>query len=440
MTQKYVTYISRFYLRDHKCFHGENNFNLLDNNNKPIQWTVILGNNNTGKTSILKALATLEPTLFNLGDDEHDITALPLQYSLNNGKHNDINNEYQDLVGCDILIKKKTSNKSYFSGNFELYSSDPNRIPFINPLQIDEPEWSYTTNSMYSGGNFNKLQNLKIYGYGVTRRAGNLGLKGDREYNSQTLFMPNESLINIEDWLLQLDYASKNGQAVASENIIKLKKIFKSGIFPELTDFKFISSKSLRNHVEFKTKDGWFILEELGYGYQTTLSWFIDFCKKMFERYPRSNNPLAEPALVLIDEIDLHLHPSWQKNIVKFLSDIFPGTQFIVTTHSPQVIQSIDKLNLFILQKAEKGIKIHKSSRSTFKGWSVEEILEDIMHIENGTYSSVYNELVYLFDKALDTKNREQAIKAFDNLDEILHPESAERKILKLQLSQILKK
>ncbi len=435
MNNKYTTYISRIYLENIKCFKEENNFNLLDENGEIVQWTVILGNNNSGKTNILKSIADLEPRSFKFSDSEEE-TFIPLNFSritknslLKESKEDKLNR----FIGCDILYKKKSSSKSYFNGKFSLYEGT------LDNNKKTNPNWGFSPYKMWTGGKSDILSNLQIYGYGVTRKSGKKGLISDENnYNSSTLFNPEISLINIEDWLLQLDYANKNNQKIATKNLVKIKALINSGIFPDISDFKFDSSEKLKNYILFKTKSGWTRLEDLGYGYQTTLSWVIDLCKKMFERYPRSINPLGEPAIVLIDEIDLHLHPSWQKNVVKFLSDIFPATQFIVTSHSPSVIQSLDKLNLFILDRQEDEIIIRKSSKMTFKGWSIEEILEDVMNLQNGNYSDIYNQFFYEFDKALDSNNYNKALSIYKKLDEILHPNSSDRKILKIQLSQLI--
>ena len=61
----------------------------------------------------------------------------------------------------------------------------------------------------------------------------------------------------------------------------------------------------------------------LGYGYRTMIAWVVDFTSRMVERYPESPDPLAEPAVVLVDEIDLHLHPKWQRELIGFLRNGF---------------------------------------------------------------------------------------------------------------------
>ena len=102
--------------------------------------------------------------------------------------------------------------------------------------------------------------------------------------------------------------------------------------------------------VEFKTPYGWVPLRQLGYGYQTLITWVIDLVSRMVERYPDSPDPLAEPAVVLVDEIDLHLHPEWQRKLMGFLTERFPNTQFIATAHSPLVVQAAADANLAVLR------------------------------------------------------------------------------------------
>ena len=67
--------------------------------------------------------------------------------------------------------------------------------------------------------------------------------------------------------------------------------------------------------VYVRTSDGEVRLRQLSFGYQTMMAWVVDIGWRLFERYPKSRNPLHEPAIVLVDEIDLHLHPRWQRQI-----------------------------------------------------------------------------------------------------------------------------
>jgi len=81
---------------------------------------------------------------------------------------------------------------------------------------------------------------------------------------------------------------------------------------------------------------------QLSDGYKTLLSLVIDLAIRMALANPEVKNPLESEAVVLIDEIDLHLHPEWQRRVVGDLLRTFPKTQFLLTTHSPFIIEAVN--------------------------------------------------------------------------------------------------
>jgi predicted ATP-binding protein involved in virulence len=95
--------------------------------------------------------------------------------------------------------------------------------------------------------------------------------------------------------------------------------------------------------------------------------------------YPHSLNPLHEAGLVLIDEIELHLHPEWQRIIIQRLTQTFPGCQFIVTTHSPQVLSNVQPECIHILAIEDDNVVVKRPERSY--GRDSNRILEDIMGV-----------------------------------------------------------
>jgi len=95
----------------------------------------------------------------------------------------------------------------------------------------------------------------------------------------------------------------------------------------------------------------------------------------MFTRYPDSLNPLAEPAIVLVDEIDLHLHPRWQQSIKDHLVKHFPKTQFICTTHSPLMAQAAASDNLAVVRESDDGYLVIENDPVAIRGWRVDQIL-----------------------------------------------------------------
>jgi hypothetical protein len=96
----------------------------------------------------------------------------------------------------------------------------------------------------------------------------------------------------------------------------------------------------------------------------------------MVEQYPDSADPLAEPAVVLVDEIDLHLHPKWQRSLMEYLGNRFPGTQFIVTAHSPLFVQSAVTANLVVLRRepGKRNVVIDNDVKA-IDNWRVDQVL-----------------------------------------------------------------
>jgi predicted ATP-binding protein involved in virulence len=93
-----------------------------------------------------------------------------------------------------------------------------------------------------------------------------------------------------------------------------------------------------------------FPMHELSDGLRNTISMIADIAYRMAVLNPQLKNPVKETSgIVLIDEVDLHLHPQWQQRITGILTEIFPKIQFIVTTHAPAVIASVRKENVLIL-------------------------------------------------------------------------------------------
>lgn len=368
------------------------------------QWTVLLGNNNTGKTSLLRAIAGLRPKRIRLatkGSKEvNDL--IPAFFYSKDGK-DEINDE------CTV--------SSQLTG-------------------LSPASWMYG-NKICSIDDKGKLEYFYVFGYGVNRYTSKSSLSDQECGDCDTLFFQEKRLVNLEEWLMQIDYAAKNNNELAAKRLSKIREIICGNIFPEIYDFKFESSDSIHNYVLFKTKDGWFRYSQLGYGYQSMLSWVIDLCKRMFDKYSHSDNPLLENAVVLIDEIDLHLHPKWQRDIISIISNVFKNVQFIVTTHSPLVIQSMEEVNLYVLRRQGEKVVAERSPVTNFSGWTVEEILRDTMKMDSDVYSDFLQKNFALFEEALDLNDREKAKSAYQKLLDILHPQNPQKRLIKLQYDQM---
>lgn len=101
--------------------------------------------------------------------------------------------------------------------------------------------------------------------------------------------------------------------------------------------------------------------------------------------YPDSENPFGEPAVCLVDEIDLHLHPRWQKQLVQTLRRVFPKTQFIVTAHSPLIVQADPETNLALFRREGNHVVI-ENEVDYIRNWRVDQILSSELFSEVGPY------------------------------------------------------
>jgi predicted ATP-binding protein involved in virulence len=119
---------------------------------------------------------------------------------------------------------------------------------------------------------------------------------------------------------------------------------------------------------------------QLSDGYRCMISLIADIAYKMSILNPQlKERAISETTgVVLIDELDLHLHPKWQREVVGDLKKIFPNVQFIATTHSPFIIQSLEDGEL---------ISLDKSIDIEYSGESIEDIAEDVMGVEIPQYS-----------------------------------------------------
>ncbi|WP_439630930.1 AAA family ATPase [Gemmata sp.] len=186
--------------------------------------------------------------------------------------------------------------------------------------------------------------------------------------------------------MLQLDYAAAKahkGDKEPHERLGKAKELLLN-ILPDIEDIRLAttSGPTPKPRAEFKTPYGWVQLRQLGYGYQTLITWVADLANRMAERYPDSPNPLAEPAVVLVDEIDLHLHPQWQRKLMGFLTERFPNTQFIATAHSPLVAQAAADANLAVLRREGDHVVIDNEV-DNIRNWRVDQILtSDLFGLE----------------------------------------------------------
>lgn len=372
------------------------------------QWTVLLGENNTGKTNVLRALSYL--------------VAAKFDFRMEIGEEREVVEEYTMFTARG------------YEGPFR--KAKPKQ--FVKSILNNGDHWNSDSRIECAKGT---VSYLDLFPYGVNRVPARAVLSERVTFPYYTLFSSGARLLDLQEWLLQLDYSQKSGSEKSQKHLDKMHELLKSELFPEIKGFKF-GRYELENDqvsVRFETIDGDMRFDELGFGYQTTLTWLTDFCKRMFELYPEAENPLHEEAVVLVDELDLHLHPKWQRDLVPTLSKIFPNVQFIVTTHSPHVLQSMADVNLYVLRRDETSgeITVERSDVTDFTGWTVEEILSETMELKDGVRSVVYNEKKRAFENALKAKDRQAAEQLYAELEQMMRPGNPMRSIYRIELEEL---
>ena len=119
-------------------------------------------------------------------------------------------------------------------------------------------------------------------------------------------------------------------------------------------------------------------LEQLSDGYRNLLAVILDFARRLAQAHPTWDNPLEAPGILLIDEVELHLHPQWQQRIIPNLRNIFPNTQLIIATHNPQVLTTVEREKIAILRENA----LHAPSTSTY-GAESNRVMSEVMGTES---------------------------------------------------------
>lgn len=170
--------------------------------------------------------------------------------------------------------------------------------------------------------------------------------------------------------------------------------------------------------LEFETEDGEpkkFAMDEMSDGYKNTLSMIGDIAYRMAVLNPTLGDRVLDetPGVVLIDEVDLHLHPQWQQTILSDLHAIFPNVQFIVSSHAPAVINSVPREQIRILDNGE----IYMPAAQTY-GRDANSILREVMKVSERPADIVQR--LDTFYACMDKNDYEEADKTLTEIEEIV--------------------
>lgn len=209
------------------------------------------------------------------------------------------------------------------------------------------------------------------------------------------------------------------------------------------SQYRFSRVMGATNDIMVNTPHGEIYFEYLSSGFKSIIYLLFSTIKEIEFRFKEQNLKAEDfDGIILIDEIEIHLHPEWQERIIYILKKTFPCAQFILTTHSPHVIQTAEPNQVMALQLDENNnVSLRtdlQTSKYGFKGWTVEEILYDVMGMHT-MRSEMYHNLIEKFGKAIDNENEEEAKSIYAELEQLLHPRNSQRKLLSFQLAKISK-
>jgi energy-coupling factor transporter ATP-binding protein EcfA2 len=296
----------------------------LEQDSAPRKWTFLLGENGTGKTTLLRAVA-----LILAGSD-----ALP------------------DLLGDPRDWVRAGTREARISAGLVTAAGEARTVEMVIGAE-DSIREVYARNGalleQLDSALRHSTRNYFTVGYGVSRRPSE-GEKSSpqpqeffrsvRAQSVATLFSSNASLTSLETWAMDLDYRRPDGFAVVRDAIGAL-----------LPGIAFAGIDRERRQLLFTTPDGKIPYRLLSEGYQNVAAWTGDLLYQItnvFDDYP---DPFRARGLLLVDEIDLHLHPVWQRELVSFIQARFPQFQVVATTHSPLTVHQAGEGELFFLRR-----------------------------------------------------------------------------------------
>lgn len=144
-------------------------------------------------------------------------------------------------------------------------------------------------------------------------------------------------------------------------------------------------------------------LTSLSDGYKAFIGWVGDLLGHLCDVTPEEKRIDDVPGMVLVDEIDLHLHPEWQRSVVPSLAVAFPKLQFVFTSHSPLVASTVKRENVFITDSAEDGTATVQQLQENIYGRSMEQLLlSSYFGLQTTRPASFQRESEVLLRKAAD--------------------------------------
>ena len=139
------------------------------------------------------------------------------------------------------------------------------------------------------------------------------------------------------------------------------------------------------NAISFQTADGQVSFADLSLGTRYALAWVIQFVDSFAQRYRNAADWSERPGILIIDEVDAHLHPSWQRRIIPTLKEYFRNVQIFASTHSPMMVAGLKTGQVHLLNRDDTGTVTWSRNGRDIIGWTADEIYRTFMGIDDPT-------------------------------------------------------
>lgn len=362
-------YISKIHIENIRCFKKITvNLSLGD---KPIMWTTLLGDNSTGKTTFLKCVA--------LGlCDESSSAGLLREAEEGYIRHNEVEGS------IEITLSDEKGN---YKGRIttKIIKVETKRYTFEKLSQVTDPD------SKFNPSNF-PWGNIFICAYGIGR-----GVSGAGDITGYSPISAVYNLFNYSEGLQNPELVIKRSQDTDQSNI---KTILKAVLnLPEDATIDTSGNGIKIKGGPFKKETA---LRDIADGYRSTFLWVADFLGWAISYWNKRFIKGKFRGIVLVDAFEEHLHPQWQRTIVKKIKLIFPNIQFIVTTHSPLVASGTTDFvdaNLIELFHNDNQIVYKIIERKEVHGKRADQMLRsEAFNMQSTTSPGADNEIIRYYN------------------------------------------
>lgn len=380
-------YISKIHLENIRCFKK---LDLdLSKDLNPIYWTTILGDNATGKSTLFKCIAI---GLCDITSAAGLLREVPWNFRRKGSKR-------YGLIKIELIKNKKLC----FTISTFIKVKKGGKIETISRKIVDHIKNREIKDDSFPWGN------IFLCGYGSCR-----GLEGTVDYLKYSVVDAVYTLFRYDQPFQNPELAMRRLiQKVSKKKGQRAEKITLDWLRKQLKPLLLLDSKSEELSLEpdgiWLSSDKWgkVPLIATGDGYKSTLIWVMDFISWATHYWSDVINKNIS-GIILLDEVEQHLHPKWQRQIVSRLKNTFKNVQFITTTHSPLVASSVGRYTesndeeLFLLELKEDNV-VEAIRLNTLRGVDLDQIVAskafDYVNMADPEVDKLLSEASKLADK-----------------------------------------